>query len=401
MDVQNSNRIMISNITSRIGNAVFDYANKMILASIFSSKPILMALYQSSETMVGVIFNLFAGAFADSSNRKKILIVTDLLSGITCIIGLLFLNSSYLYLAILIGNIILAILSTYNNPSYNAMIKESITEDYIETHFSRFTLIKEIFSIISPSIGVFVWQLAGLKISYLFNAVTFLFSAFISSKIVIQNPPDSNKIKKTIFNQIKEGLTYMFKHKNILYLLILSSMVNFFLSGYNLSMPYLNNYFSGYMNNFFGLALISESVGSIIFSSINTKFSQNKNKQVSENKMLFFVLLSGLSILLLPIQDIFIKNVYLSLVPFVLLGGFLTIFNIQFFTIVQKMVDSQYVGRVYSVIFTIAILFMPLGSLVFGFILNPNNLLVMIISGIGIIVSLFLYKIMNICKNRI
>ena len=392
---------MISNITSRIGNAVFDYANKMILASIFSSKPILMALYQSSETMVGVIFNLFAGAFADSSNRKKILIVTDLLSGITCIIGLLFLNSSYLYLAILIGNIILAILSTYNNPSYNAMIKESITEDYIETHFSRFTLIKEIFSIISPSIGVFVWQLAGLKISYLFNAVTFLFSAFISSKIVIQNPPDSNKIKKTIFNQIKEGLTYMFKHKNILYLLILSSMVNFFLSGYNLSMPYLNNYFSGYMNNFFGLALISESVGSIIFSSINTKFSQNKNKQVSENKMLFFVLLSGLSILLLPIQDIFIKNVYLSLVPFVLLGGFLTIFNIQFFTIVQKMVDSQYVGRVYSVIFTIAILFMPLGSLVFGFILNPNNLLVMIISGIGIIVSLFLYKIMNICKNRI
>lgn len=401
MDVQNSNRIMISNITSRIGNAVFDYANKMILASIFSSKPILMALYQSSETMVGVIFNLFAGAFADSSNRKKILIVTDLLSGITCIIGLLFLNSSYLYLAILIGNIILAILSTYNNPSYNAMIKESITEDYIETHFSRFTLIKEIFSIISPSIGVFVWQLAGLKISYLFNAVTFLFSAFISSKIVIQNPPDSNKIKKTIFNQIKEGLTYMFKHKNILYLLILSSMVNFFLSGYNLSMPYLNNYFSGYMNNFFGLALISESVGAIIFSSINTKFSQNKNKQVSENKMLFFVLLSGLSILLLPIQDIFIKNVYLSLVPFVLLGGFLTIFNIQFFTIVQKMVDSQYVGRVYSVIFTIAILFMPLGSLVFGFILNPNNLLVMIISGIGIIVSLFLYKIMNICKNRI
>lgn len=392
---------MISNITSRIGNAVFDYANKMILASIFSSKPILMALYQSSETMVGVIFNLFAGAFADSSNRKKILIVTDLLSGITCIIGLLFLNSSYLYLAILIGNIILAILSTYNNPSYNAMIKESITEDYIETHFSRFTLIKEIFSIISPSIGVFVWQLAGLKISYLFNAVTFLFSAFISSKIVIQNPPDSNKIKKTIFNQIKEGLTYMFKHKNILYLLILSSMVNFFLSGYNLSMPYLNNYFSGYMNNFFGLALISESVGAIIFSSINTKFSQNKNKQVSENKMLFFVLLSGLSILLLPIQDIFIKNVYLSLVPFVLLGGFLTIFNIQFFTIVQKMVDSQYVGRVYSVIFTIAILFMPLGSLVFGFILNPNNLLVMIISGIGIIVSLFLYKIMNICKNRI
>lgn len=141
----------------------------------------------------------------------------------------------------LIGNILLAILSTYNNPSYNAMIKESITEDYIETHFSRFTLAKEIFSIASPSIEVLVWQLFGLKVSYLFNAATFLFSAFISSKIVFNYHP---KKKESVFKQITEGLQYMFKHKTIMYLLIISAMVNFFLSGYNLSMPYLNNYFA-------------------------------------------------------------------------------------------------------------------------------------------------------------
>ena len=205
VDLQNSNRIMLSSITSRVGNAVFDYANKMILVSVFASRPLLMSLYQSSETMIGIVFNLFAGAFADKVNRKKILIVTDFLSGITCLIGFLFLDTPYLYLAMLIGNILLAILSTYNSPSYNAMIKESITEDYIETHFSRFTLAKEIFSIASPSIGVLVWQLFGLKVSYLFNAATFLFSAFISSKIVIQLPPSKKKPQESIFKQIAEG----------------------------------------------------------------------------------------------------------------------------------------------------------------------------------------------------
>lgn len=398
VDLQNSNRIMLSSITSRVGNAVFDYANKMILVSVFASRPLLMSLYQSSETMIGIVFNLFAGAFADKVNRKKILIVTDFLSGITCLIGFLFLDTPYLYLAMLIGNILLAILSTYNSPSYNAMIKESITEDYIETHFSRFTLAKEIFSIASPSIGVLIWQLFGLKVSYLFNAATFLFSAFISSKIVIQLPPKEKEKKESIFKQIAEGLQYMFKHKTIMYLLIISAMVNFFLSGYNLSMPYLNNYFAKEMSNFFGAALIAESVGAIVFSAVNTKLSKEKKKEVSQNKMLLFLVLCGLSIALLPLQDAVFKNAYLSLVPFALMGGFLTMFNIQFFTIVQKSVDSEYVGRVYSVIFTIAILFMPVGSIVFGFILNPANLLVMLICGIGVILSVVLYKLLMIGK---
>lgn len=105
--------------------------------------------------------------------------------------------------------------------------------------------------------------------------------------------------------------------------------------------------------------------------------------------------LSGLSIVLLPIQDLIVKNVYLSLVPFSFVGGFLTLFNIQFFTIVQKSVDSNYVGRVYSVIFTFAVLFVPIGSLLFGFIFNDKNLFVMLVSGIGIITTVLFYKILS------
>lgn len=392
VDIQNSNRIMLSNITSRVGNAVFDYSNKVVLASFFSSKPMYMALYQSSETLISIIFNLFAGAFADKFNRKKLLITTDFISGVICLIGFLFLDTPYLFLVMLIGNISLAILSTYNTPSYNAMIKECITEDYIETHISRFTLAKEIFSIISPSIGVLIWQLFGLKFSYLFNAATFLFSAYISNRIIVQLSPLEKKMEAPILKQIKEGLIYIFNHKLIMHLLIISAMVNFFLSGYNLSMPYLNNYFAKVMNNFFGAAVVAESVGSILFSTISTKISQNKKKKGSQNKMLLFILLSGISILLLPIQDYLVNNVYLSLIPFVLVGGFLTMFNIQFFTIVQKNVDSRYIGRVYSVIFTIAVLFMPIGSIIFGLLLNSKNLSVMLISGLGVVSSVIIYK---------
>lgn len=42
----------------------------------------------------------------------------------------------------------------------------------------------------------------------------------------------------------------------------------------------------------------------------------------------------------------------------------MSIFNIHFFSQVQTRVESAYMGRVFSCIFTLAILFMPLATLV-------------------------------------
>jgi hypothetical protein len=70
-DKKNSIKIIASNITSRLGNSVFDYANQMIISQLFTKTPLYLGIYQSSEQIIGIIFNLFAGVFADNHNRKK------------------------------------------------------------------------------------------------------------------------------------------------------------------------------------------------------------------------------------------------------------------------------------------------------------------------------------------
>ncbi|SHN66201.1 hypothetical protein SAMN02745247_03090 [Butyrivibrio hungatei DSM 14810] len=65
--------------TSKLGDIVFDYVNSVALVHAFASNSWVLALYQSSQTIIGVIFNLFGGALADSGGRKKILVLTDLL----------------------------------------------------------------------------------------------------------------------------------------------------------------------------------------------------------------------------------------------------------------------------------------------------------------------------------
>lgn len=60
---------------SRIGNVVFDFANNTFLAGINPTSLSLVAVYQSLESVIGVLFNLFGGVIADSFKRKKLLLL--------------------------------------------------------------------------------------------------------------------------------------------------------------------------------------------------------------------------------------------------------------------------------------------------------------------------------------
>ena len=98
----NSLKLIVSSVTSKLGNVVFDYANQSLIATLFPNSPIFLSYYQSSESITQVAFNLFGGAFSDRYNRRKILIVTDLISALACLIGLFFVKSSLLYFCIII-----------------------------------------------------------------------------------------------------------------------------------------------------------------------------------------------------------------------------------------------------------------------------------------------------------
>lgn len=133
------------------------------------------------------------------------LIYTDFLSGLVCVLGLLLLSSKLLYLILVIGNILFAILHSYNSPLYNSIVKESISESYVEKHISNFTAFKELAKVISPVMGLFIWKFFGLKLAYGFNAITFFFSAIVSRGIQIT---DENSEK----NIIRIKVTYFYKY---------------------------------------------------------------------------------------------------------------------------------------------------------------------------------------------
>lgn len=72
-EINNTIWFIGSKSISKIGDIMFDFANNTFLAGISPHSLSLVGIYQSMESIIGILFNLFGGVIADRFKRKKIL----------------------------------------------------------------------------------------------------------------------------------------------------------------------------------------------------------------------------------------------------------------------------------------------------------------------------------------
>ncbi|HGS2010000.1 TPA: macrolide ABC transporter permease, partial [Streptococcus pneumoniae] len=164
--------------------------------------------------------------------------------------------------------------------------------------------------------------------------------------------------------------------------------VNFFLAAYNLLLPYSNQMFGEISDGLYGVFLTAEAIGGFIGAILSGVI----NKTLSSKRLMVFLSCSGLMLMLsTPLYFLFQNFIILAFSP-ALFSLFISIFNIQFFSIVQREVDTEFLGRVFGIIFTVAILFMPVGSGFFSVVLNPNNTFNLFIIGVSITILSLIFS---------
>lgn len=378
---------------SRIGDVMFDYANNRFLAGINPTSLSLVAIYQSLESVIGVLFNLFGGVIADSFNRKKIIIATNILCGLSCITLSFISQEQWLVYAIVITNVILAFMSAFSGPSYKAFTKEIVKKDSISQLNSLLETTSTVIKVTIPMIAIFLYKLLGIHGVLLLDGLSFLIATSLIFFITPVNEEVETKENMTIrgiFDDLKIGFTYVYSHKQILIIIALSALVNFFLAAYNLLLPYSNQMFGSISSGLYGTFLTAEAIGGFI-GAILSGFI---NKSLSSKRLMLFLAYSGLMLMLVaPLYYMFRNVIILAFSP-ALFSLFLSIFNIQFFSIVQRDVDNEFLGRVFGIIFTVAILFMPLGTVFFSVVLNPNNTFNLFIIGVSITILSLIFSML-------
>lgn len=357
--------------TSKLGNIVFDYANSVNIVGAFTHAPWVLALYQSSETILQIVFNLIGGAKADSGSRKKILIVTDGLAAAICFAVSFFVQSDYMAEVVIAANALLAVVYAFNSPTYRSIIREMIDAERIGVYNSVANGGGEIIKIAGPMAGMLLVRWIGVRGALLFDALTFLLSALAEALLTpLSESAKKTAEKKNIFRDIAEGFSYLFRERQLLFLIVLSALVNFFLAGFNLLCPYTDVMFASFGMEFYSKVLIMEAVGGVAGSFISSRLGS----RVKENARLMILFLGavGVSLSLEPFAAL-TGSAVACLVPFLLSAAALTVFNIQFMSYVQLRAEEAYLGRVFSIIFTVAVLFMPVGSFAFSFLLDTSS----------------------------
>ena len=182
---------------------------------------------------------------------------------------------------------------------------------------------------------------------------------FTTISIIESSISDSGntKVSFNAFQFFKENLSL----KNIV---LNTAIFNFFLSGYNLTLPYLVRE----MNNFYAIILFSESIGTIIGGSLFTKIS---HKISLKNSVKFCGLSIISSIILFSTGEQIFQ--YISLIGFMLFGFFLTIFSVGVTSYFQKTIDSSIISRFWGWFSTIIAIFMPFGGILFSIINQEIN----------------------------
>ena len=365
---------------NKIGNMLYDYGNSVWLASMGTIGQTVLGMYQISELVTSILVNPFGGVISDRFSRRRILMATDLVCGILCLAISFIRNDSWMIGALIGANIVQAIAFAFSRPANKAIITEVVEKDELVLYNSRLELVLQVVSVSSPVLSFLVLQFASLRITLVLDALSF----FLAFGLVALLPKKEEKTFgekkltfKVIFSDIKEGVHYIVKQKEIFFLLVMASSVNFFFAAFNYLLPFSNQLYG--VQGAYATILTMGAIGSIVGALLASKI------KASMEMLLFLLALTGLGVMIMG----FTLPSYLTFSGNFICELFMTIFNIHFFTQVQTKVEGEYLGRVLSSIYTLAILFMPIATGLMTW-LPSVHLYSFLIIGLGVVALSFL-----------
>ena len=365
---------------NRIGNMLYDYGNSVWLASMGTIGQTVLGMYQISELVTSILVNPFGGVISDRFSRRRILMTTDLVCGILCLAISFIRNDSWMIGALIFANIVQAIAFAFSRPANKAIITELVEKDELVLYNSRLELVLQVVSVSSPVLSFLVLQFASLRITLVLDALSF----FLAFGLVALLPKKEEKAlgeKKLTFKvicaDIKEGVHYIVKQKKIFFLLVMASSVNFFFAAFNYLLPFSNQLYG--VQGAYATILTMGAIGSIVGALLASKI------KASMEMLLFLLALTGLGVMIMG----FTLPSYLTFSGNFICELFMTMFNIHFFAQVQTKVEGEYLGRVLSSIYTLAILFMPIATGLMTW-LPSVHLYSFLIIGLGVVALSFL-----------
>lgn len=361
-------------LVSNVGDWLFRIALPLLIYSKTGSA-FQMAATFGLTFLPWLLFSLIGGVVADTFNRKSVLIFGNIVSAISLFTLVVFAESNYFSLPVLY--ILVFIFSSVEpliHPSFQSILPETVSAKVLVQANAQFQLIDNVVTLMGPLIGGTLATLLKPQVSILIDGITFLATAIlflflIVEKNVTQNVPKLLNLKDTI----TEGIKYTISQKVILAGSIMFLFTNFGMNLFEANYVYYMTKYLGFSPLWMGTAMAIAGIGALL-GSLSAAYFNNRwpaGKVISTSTILAGLATFGLVVANSPIAIGIVMAVT---------NYFGTINVITYFSLRQKLVPKNIMGRVVSVTRMISYAAIPLGSLFGGLLLTWHMPMLYIIS---------------------
>jgi len=370
----------VGQLVSLVGSWMQVMAQAWLVYTITNSA-FKLGVVSAMQFLPTLMFSLFAGVLVDKTSKRRILIITQVLSMLQAFVLFLlvyFGDVQYWHVLILAG--ILGCVNSVDMPARQSYVIELVDKKNVVNAIGLNSTIFNLARIVGPAIAGILMTGIGIEWCFFINAVSFV--APVISLLLINhrgNPVAARE--KNMVDEIKNGLVYIYKTPVLLKTTLMIFFITLVGYNYNILIPVFAKTILGLQEKGFGILLSSFGAGSLIGALITSIKAGN----TSPNPKILMTssIAVGVALLLMG----FASNIYAAMA----LLGLCGVFGIWFYTmansILQLYSEDRYRGRIMSVYAIVFAGAMPIGNFIMGFITEYVGVKVTFMSAGIIIIS--------------
>ncbi len=351
-------KLTIASGISNIGDGVMGAAFPLLVAAI-TRDPLLVA----GATLVGrlpwLLFALISGALVDRMDRKRVMVITDILRAVG--VGLLALGLWIGDVSLVVIYVVafgLGIAETFFDTSAEALTPRLVSEDQLPAANGRLQALEFVGGALAgPPVGALLFAVT-VSLPFVFDSATFaiaaLFVALIPGAYRSERVTDAS-----VGEDIKEGLRWLWGQRVIRTLVMMAGVINLFSFAVLAIFVLFAQDILGVDDVGYGLLISVIGVGGLVGALVSPRIV----KRIGPGNTLR-VVVGGSAVLTWVFGGL--SDVWVAAVVLVLYGFLITGWNVVSVSLRQSLTPDELRGRVSGSARLLAWGTQPLGALLGG-----------------------------------
>ncbi|HEY8830187.1 MAG TPA: MFS transporter [Candidatus Limnocylindria bacterium] len=329
-------------------------------------------------TAVQLVLLLFGGAIVDRVPRRRVILVSDLLSGIVVTaVGLLSVSGALRIELLYVELAFFGAAAAFFMPAIGAIVPELVPGEILTQGNALRGFSRQFARVAGPAIGGFLVVTAGPGWAFLFDGLTFFVS--FAALLATHPPVTEPKERKHIVREIRDGLAFTFSVPWLWITIAIYALYNTAFSGpISVGMPIFIRDVLRADARLFGLSIAAVGVGEFVGGLF---VAQARMKRIGI-AMYAYSILGGVAITAIGLWPAVPTLFAFAAVTGFCLAGFGTLWE----TAVQRNVPRELLGRVGSVDWFGSFLLGPIAPVVAGVVIQEAGTMPLFV-GAGIMAT--------------